>query len=256
MSSHSCFIIMPFKNEFRPVRDTIYEAVKESARGQAIRADDIFRQGEVIDHVKEAIERADFCVADTTDNNPNVMWEVGYARALRKPVVVIRQNTEQIPFDVRAERVFIYKLTNLASLRKQLVGVIERLNEELEDDPSPQSWRYDEISHLRRSLERCTPRTGGDTLLILVRSAVRRSKAKVRRWECGDERKFLNAVKPSCMNKEEHQNAFWWLVVYGILVYDQIEVFQDRNNGVIQNLPLVEFSQRGLAFLRWMRDTI
>src|SRR5262245_36210086 len=101
--SLNCFIIMPFDERFRPVCDTIRAAVS-GRRGQAIRADDIFHPGYIIDQVIDSIQKADFCITDVTKNNPNVMWEVGYASALKKPVIAIRQNREQLPFNIQAER--------------------------------------------------------------------------------------------------------------------------------------------------------
>jgi hypothetical protein len=52
------------------------------------------------------------------------------------------------------------------------------------------------------------------------------------------------------------QDAFWWLIVHGVLIYDQIETFQDGGNGWNSNLPLVTLSDRGAALLNGLRDPI
>lgn len=40
-------------------------------------------------------------MADLTGTNPNVMWELGYAMALKKPALIITQSQAAAPFDVK-----------------------------------------------------------------------------------------------------------------------------------------------------------
>ena len=49
-------------------------------------------------------------LADITGANGNVMWELGYAQALKRPVVVVNQEIESSPFDVHAWRQVEYHL--------------------------------------------------------------------------------------------------------------------------------------------------
>ena len=49
-------------------------------------------------------------IADITPNNPNVYYEVGYADALNKPLILIADRKEGLkPFDVRAYRTIFYE---------------------------------------------------------------------------------------------------------------------------------------------------
>ncbi len=47
-------------------------------------------------------------VADLTDSNANVYYELGIAHALQKKVVLITQDIEELPFDLRSYRVIAY----------------------------------------------------------------------------------------------------------------------------------------------------
>ena len=51
-------------------------------------------------------------VAELTSRNPNVLYELGLAHALKKPVVLISSNEHDIPFDVRHIRVIYYNMND------------------------------------------------------------------------------------------------------------------------------------------------
>ena len=93
-----CFIIMPFADEFLPIRDAIRDAVESASDGgRAIRADDIFRPGNVVAQVQDAIRAADFCVADVTGDNRSVMWEAGLASALGESMMASGRMPNGLP---------------------------------------------------------------------------------------------------------------------------------------------------------------
>ena len=52
--------------------------------------------GEPIEQsVRQMIEKSDFVIADLTGNNPNVMFEVGFAEGIGKSILPIVQDTER-----------------------------------------------------------------------------------------------------------------------------------------------------------------
>jgi hypothetical protein len=63
-------------------------------------------------------------VADTTGYNPNVMFELGFADAARKPIVVLNQNVTANPFDIKDWRAIVYDTAKLADGRTELVSFI------------------------------------------------------------------------------------------------------------------------------------
>lgn len=76
--------------------------------------------------IQDHIKTATICVADITTFNPNVMWEVGYANALDKPVIAIAQSTEQLPFDIHYLTTLKYQIEEPHHLEEQLMGALER----------------------------------------------------------------------------------------------------------------------------------
>ena len=61
-----------------------------------------------MDQVWSGIKTAKVLVAELTTKNPNVFYELGWAHALKKPVVLVSSNEEDVPFDLHHIRVIYY----------------------------------------------------------------------------------------------------------------------------------------------------
>jgi nucleoside 2-deoxyribosyltransferase len=97
------FVIMPFQMEFEDVYQTIKGRVKEALAGHDVdcsRLDEIQAAGRITARLLEALDTASLCIADLTGLRPNIMWEVGYAMALKKPTILLTQAMEALPFDI------------------------------------------------------------------------------------------------------------------------------------------------------------
>jgi nucleoside 2-deoxyribosyltransferase len=64
-----------------------------------------------MDDILESIRKADVVLADLTGKNANVFYEVGICHALGKPVLLLAQSIEDVPFDLRHRRVLLYEYT-------------------------------------------------------------------------------------------------------------------------------------------------
>ena len=109
------FVIMPFKSEF----DTIYEYIKEGAESSGLnclRVDEDIFQGGIVDRVRENIARAGTIIADLSEENTNVYYELGLAHALDKRVIMLTQGMRAIPFDLKHFRMVVYDGNRLETL--------------------------------------------------------------------------------------------------------------------------------------------
>lgn len=103
------FVVMPFADKYKAVYTSIIHPIVTKEFGyECIRADEIARPGDINKDIAESISRADFVIADLTGANPNVMYELGLCHALGRDTIMIAQDTEGLPFDVRAYRVIEY----------------------------------------------------------------------------------------------------------------------------------------------------
>ena len=119
---------MPFAEPLGGYYSTIYQPAIKKAGLSPVRADtDIFGTGKIIDQIWSGINRAKILVAELTGRNPNVLYELGLAHALRKPVVLISSNEGDVPFDVRHVRVIYYQMADPFWGEKLIAKVAENI---------------------------------------------------------------------------------------------------------------------------------
>ena len=89
------------------------------------RTDELLRGGYIIEDILRGIGESEFVIVDVTERNPNVFYELGIAHMLKsvEKVILLSQNVEFIPFDLRPFRHIVYQKTN---------NGLEKLSRELE----------------------------------------------------------------------------------------------------------------------------
>lgn len=102
------FVITPFNDDFLALYDELKEEFKESFT--FTNAGDLDSQQSIIKDIVWGIYKADVIIADLTGLNANVFYELGLAHAMNKKVIIITQNLEELPFDIRSYRANEYSL--------------------------------------------------------------------------------------------------------------------------------------------------
>lgn len=100
-------VMMPFDSSFKSVYRSIQQAA-ENAGLECRRADDFWEHNAIIQDVVTLIDSARIVVCDCTGRNPNVFYETGIAHTLGRNVILITQNPDDIPFDLRHLRYISY----------------------------------------------------------------------------------------------------------------------------------------------------
>lgn len=108
MSNRTSFVLMPFSESLSEVYDFLIKGALEEAGYNVRRADDIKSQSNILEDIVKGIAESDLIIADLTDSNPNVYYELGIAHALGKKVILITQEIDELPFDLRSYRVISY----------------------------------------------------------------------------------------------------------------------------------------------------
>jgi len=117
MTSRRCFVISPIGKAGSPARnhaDAVLSRIVRPAMVRcgvvARRADELLEPGRITDQMFREILQADFCIALLSGQNPNVFYELAAAQAAAKPVIILAQKDEDLPFDVKDMRCLHYDL--------------------------------------------------------------------------------------------------------------------------------------------------
>ena len=120
------FVLLPFKSPYKEHFEDIIKPLVESWRIgdnnlECIKADDISNPGQrIIEKIWKLILSARFIIADLTEINPNVMYELGLADAIGKKVIMMWNMSNGIrpPFDVNDREILFYETTTQRAIDK------------------------------------------------------------------------------------------------------------------------------------------
>ncbi len=104
------FVLISFDQEFDAVYSELIKKPLEEVGFVVERADSQLNQRSILQDIVRGIASADLIVADLSDMNPNVMYELGLAHALEIPTILLTQNINELPFDLRAYRANEYSV--------------------------------------------------------------------------------------------------------------------------------------------------
>lgn len=124
-----CFVLMPFSEELKPIYDDHIVKVVKTKNMTAQRADEIYSVNLITWDIWEKINRARIIIADLTNKNPNVFYELGLAHAIGKEVIIIAQRIEDVPFDLKALRCIVYEYNprGVVKLEERLSSTLDEL---------------------------------------------------------------------------------------------------------------------------------
>jgi hypothetical protein len=105
------FVLMPFTNDLLPIYQDHVKKVVTELNLNVARADDFFTTNIILNDIWDAINNSKIIIADCTGRNPNVFYEIGIAHVVGKKVILITQNKDDVPFDLRHLRFFEYRYT-------------------------------------------------------------------------------------------------------------------------------------------------
>jgi len=137
-----CFVIQPFDNGpyDKRYRDVLLPAIKEAGL-DPYRVDRDPSSTVPIDDIEKGIQDSEICLADITTDNPNIWYEVGFAFAHSRPVVLIcaKQRPTDPPFDIRHRQIIFYSLDAPSDFKRMGNEVTSRLKAQLKKTEAMQT---------------------------------------------------------------------------------------------------------------------
>ena len=131
--SGTCFVLMPFKEPFDTYYNALIEPAVRAVYLEPLRGDSLFRPSPIMGDVWQMIQDAKVLVAELTEKNANVFYELGLAHAIGKPVILVSETIQDVPFDLQPLRVLLYNKSNPAWGATLKADLISSLEETIED---------------------------------------------------------------------------------------------------------------------------
>jgi hypothetical protein len=131
-----CFVIQPFDDGGpydKRYKDVLLPAITE-ADLDAYRVDEDRSSSIPIDDIEQNIRSSEICLADITLDNANIWYEVGFAFANNRPVVMIcaKPRPTKPPFDIQHRHIIFYTQDSRSDFNKLQTEVTERLKAQIE----------------------------------------------------------------------------------------------------------------------------
>jgi nucleoside 2-deoxyribosyltransferase len=125
-----CFVIQPFDGgEFDKRYDEVFAPAIKNADLEPYRVDRDPAVSIPIVDIERGIQNSDICLAEITTDNPNVWFELGFAIAAQREVVLVcsKKRESRFPFDVQHRNIILYSTASPSDFSTLGNAITERL---------------------------------------------------------------------------------------------------------------------------------
>ncbi len=118
------FVLMSFNPIYNEIYDEFVDAAKLVDTKLIVKRIDKQRGDyRITDEILNNIAKSKLIICDLTDERPNVYYELGYARGLKKPVIACAKKGTKLHFDIKDFRTIFY--SSSGELRKEISSEIK-----------------------------------------------------------------------------------------------------------------------------------
>jgi tetratricopeptide (TPR) repeat protein len=185
------FTLMPFHSDFDNVFDAIETAVKDvpDKHYNCTRADQQYTNHAIwCENICKPIHKAKYLIVDITGKNANVFYELGFAHAFENTeAIIITQNIDDAPFDIRDLGLIIYSPKDFKKLRSDLVHAINSKDFQKEKLPYIPKTSDEIIADLKQQIRDEEDRT--------TKFRIERKESEEREQKLKDKIRELEAIK-------------------------------------------------------------
>ena len=123
-----CFVIMPFDKELNKVYGNIKAQLEEEGY-HCVRADEVAGSTSIMGKILNQMLSSQFVIADITNANPNVFYELGVAHSYKDAsnVIIIKEETKECPFDITHLSYITYSNNNMLLLTSKILSTMQEI---------------------------------------------------------------------------------------------------------------------------------
>ncbi|WP_157357387.1 hypothetical protein [Amycolatopsis nigrescens] len=135
--TESCFYICPIgpadsttRKRSNQIFQHIINATLAPLNFTVTRADQMDQSGMITSQIIDGLLNSDLVIADLTDHNPNVFYELAVRHAVAKPFIQIIAEGQTVPFDIQGLRTILVDHRDLDSVHEAkltLTGMVESI---------------------------------------------------------------------------------------------------------------------------------
>lgn len=205
MGRQVCFVIIPFSKTTdehtetywaRHFEDFLKPLIEENPEVEARRSEPL--RGDILRQIITALVVSRVVVAELTDHNPNVYWELGIRQSFKHGTVTIAEAGTQLPFDIGGKGTLFYYPKN----HLKMAGFRKRFKEAVQDclasPDRPDSCVLETVS-------------GRGTLFEIFRrdEAMRRLDAVLLEWKTNSDvlKEVLKGARANRKDPQRHRYA-------------------------------------------------
>ena len=123
----SVFVAMPFKPKYDDTYLVAIQPAALAAGALSVRIDHAQFTGDIVQEIHQQIGKCRAVVADLSESRPNVLYEIGVAQALNRPIVQIcSTDLQKLPFDIRNNKTIEYGIGQTSSLKTKLLRALKQ----------------------------------------------------------------------------------------------------------------------------------
>lgn len=111
------FIITPFHDKYYEDYKVIRDVCTQNGF-KAYRGDETYFKSDIFPEMLKLIVKSSLIIANINGRNSNVLYELGIAQALDKPVLLISKEPNNLPIDIKSKRFLIY--SSYADLQEKI----------------------------------------------------------------------------------------------------------------------------------------
>ncbi len=129
-----CVVVAPMNSNWSVVHHEVARALSRIGFETIWLGRSIDFNSPILQSINKMLDKADLVIGDITQGNPNVMYEIGIAQGIGKPVLLVGEQGHQDPtLDLRGYIIYWYDVSRVESL---LEYITIRANRILKDRAS------------------------------------------------------------------------------------------------------------------------